>query len=46
MDKPDINRWVGKSAEDVLLESFHELRDPIYNMTGYLNVLIISGSVS
>ena len=39
MDKSDVNRWFGKSAEDVLTESFHELRDPIYVMTGYLNVI-------
>ena len=37
--KPDINRWIGKSAEDVLAESFHELRDPIYVTTGYLAVI-------
>jgi len=39
MDKPDMNRWVGKSTEYVLSRSFHELRGPIYNMAGYLNVL-------
>ncbi len=39
MDKSDVNRWHGKSAEDVLGESFHELRDPIYVMTGYLNII-------
>jgi len=39
MDKPDINHWTGKSTEHVLSVSFHELRGPIYNMTGYLNVL-------
>lgn len=35
----DMNRWNGKSPEEVLSESFHELRDPIYVMTGYLGVL-------
>ena len=39
MDKPDVNRWNGKSAEVVLGESFHELRNPIILMAGYLNVL-------
>ena len=39
MDKPDVNRWGGKSAEDVLAESFHELRNPIFRMAGYLNLL-------
>jgi hypothetical protein len=38
--KFDINHWVGKSPDEVLSESFHELRDPIYLMVGYLNVLI------
>jgi len=37
--KNDMDRWNGKSAEEVLVESFHELKDPIYVMTGYLNVL-------
>jgi hypothetical protein len=37
--KSDINRWFGKSAEDVLAEAFHELRDPIYVMTGYLSII-------
>ena len=35
----DMDRWAGKSPEEVLAEAFHELRDPIYNMAGYLNVL-------
>jgi len=35
----DMDRWNGKSADEVLAESFNELRDPIYNMAGYLNVL-------
>ena len=40
MDSPKVHRWSGKSAEDVLAESFHELRGPIYLMAGYLSVLI------
>jgi signal transduction histidine kinase len=39
MDEVTVNRWSGKSAEDVLAESFHELRDPILVIAGYLNVL-------
>jgi signal transduction histidine kinase len=39
MDKPDVNRWSGKSAEVVLGESFHEIRNPIVRMTGYLSLL-------
>ena len=39
MDKPDLDRWSGKSAEIVLIESFHELRNPIILVTGYLNLL-------
>lgn len=35
----DMDRWHGKSPDEVLAEAFHELRDPIYTMTGYLNVL-------
>jgi len=33
------NRWSGKSAEEVLARSFHELRNPIIQIHGYLNVL-------
>lgn len=39
MNEPAANRWIGKSAEDVLAESYHEIRDPIYNAGGFLNVL-------
>ena len=39
MNEPFVNRWAGKSAEDVLAESYHELREPIYNAAGYLSVL-------
>ena len=39
MDKSDINRWSGKSAEVVLGESFHEIRNPMVRLTGYLGVL-------
>jgi hypothetical protein len=39
MSEPSENRWIGKSTEDVLAESYHELRDPIALVAGYLNVL-------
>ena len=39
MNTPAINNWAGKSAEEVLAESYHEMRDPINNAAGYLNVL-------
>ena len=39
MDEPVPNRWIGKSAEEVLADSYHEIRDPIYNAVGFLNVL-------
>ncbi len=39
MDKPDINRWIGKSAEDVLTNSLHQLRAPINTLMGSLHVL-------
>ena len=35
----DLNRWAGKSAEDVLAISLHELRNPIARLTGYLTLL-------
>ena len=39
MTEPAANRWLGKSVEDVLVESYHEIRGPIYNAVGFLNVL-------
>ena len=39
MEETASNRWAGKSAEDILVESYHEIRDPIYNVVGFLNVL-------
>lgn len=39
MDELAVNRWMGKSADKVLAESYHELRDPIYNAAGFLRVL-------
>ncbi len=39
MDKPDINRWSGKSADYVLSQSFHEIRNPVVRMAGYLSML-------
>jgi len=39
MNNPDINRWSGKSAEYVLSTSFHEIRNPVVRLAGYLNVL-------
>ena len=39
MDEPAANRWMGKSTEDILAESYHEMREPINLVTGYLNVL-------
>lgn len=40
MSKPesDINRWDGKSTEDVFAESFHELRVSINSIRGYLDL--------
>ena len=35
----EVNRWSGKSPEDVLTESFHEIRNPILQMAGFLQVL-------
>jgi signal transduction histidine kinase len=35
----DKNPWSGKSAENVLAISLHELRNPIARLTGYLELL-------
>jgi light-regulated signal transduction histidine kinase (bacteriophytochrome) len=35
----ELQRWDGKSPSHVLYESFHELRDPIYIMVGYIHLL-------
>ena len=39
MSNKTVNRWDGKSPEEVLVESFHYLRNPITVLIGYLNVL-------
>ena len=39
MDESAVNPWAGKSAEDVLAESYHEIRNPISITAGYLRVL-------
>jgi len=35
----DSSRWAGKTAEEVLSQSYHEIRDPILKLAGYLSVL-------
>ena len=40
------NRWSGKSAEDILTRSFHEIRNPILQMAGFLNILKSSPNLS
>ena len=40
------NRWSGKSAEDVLMSAFHEIRNPILQMAGFLNILKSSSNLS
>ena len=39
MSEPSLNRWSGKSTEDVLAESFHEMREQISPAVGYLSIL-------
>ena len=39
MDEHAADHWAGKSAEDVLVESYHEIRNPISITAGYLSVL-------
>ena len=39
MDERVVNRWAGKSAEDILAEVLHQLRAPIHTAVGSLNVL-------
>lgn len=46
MDEVIINSWAEKSAEDVLAESFHEIRNPISLAAGYLALLKSANSLS
>jgi signal transduction histidine kinase len=46
MDQPAVNHWAGKSAEDVLAESYHEIRNPIGLAAGYLAVLKSASDLS
>ena len=46
MDEPIANPWTGKSAEVVLAESFHEIRNPISIAAGYLSVLKSANNLS
>jgi hypothetical protein len=39
MSEPSLNRWSGKSTEDILAESFHEMREQISPAVGYLSIL-------
>ena len=39
MSEPSLNRWSGKSTEDVLAESFHEIREQMSPAVGYLSIL-------
>ena len=39
MEEFDKNRWSGKSTDEVLTRSFHEIRNPIVKLNGYLGVL-------
>jgi light-regulated signal transduction histidine kinase (bacteriophytochrome) len=46
MDKPAVNPWAGKSAEDVLEESYHEIRNPVSIAAGYLAILKSANDLS
>ena len=35
----DSSRWAGKIAEEVLSQSYHEIRNPVLKLAGYLSVL-------
>jgi hypothetical protein len=39
MDESAVDHWIGESAEEDLAELYHEIRGPIYNAVGFLNVL-------
>jgi hypothetical protein len=39
MDGATIISWTGKSPEEVLARSYHEIRNPISLAAGYLNLL-------
>jgi hypothetical protein len=34
-----VSRWNELTAEEVLSEAFHEIRNPIYQMLGFISVL-------
>ena len=46
MNKPGLNRWSGKSTEDVLAESFHEIREQMSPAVGYLSILKSANQLS
>ena len=46
MDKPAVNPWAGKSAEDVLAESYHKIRNPVSIAAGYLAILKSANDLS
>ena len=46
MDEPTVDHWAGKSAEDVLAESYHEIRNPIIIAVGYLNIVKSANDLS
>jgi signal transduction histidine kinase len=39
METSKDNRWRGRSAEEVLSMSFHEMRNPMVRLSGYLSIL-------
>jgi len=46
MNELSLNRWSGKSTEDVLAESFHEIREQISPAVGYLSILKSANQLS
>jgi signal transduction histidine kinase len=39
MDELAVNRWGGKSADEILAELLHQLRTPLHAAVGSLSVL-------
>ena len=46
MNEPAVNPWTGKTAEDVLAESCHQIRNPVSLVAGYLHVLKSAGQLA
>jgi hypothetical protein len=46
MNESALNRWTGRSAEDILAECLHQLRAPIHSIVGSLTMLKSANQLS